>query len=124
MSSEPHIDQRTRKVISLIERKLSNPPSLNDLAASVNLSASRLRHLFKEEVGKTPAQYLKSLRMQKASQLLRTTFLGVKEIMNQVGLSNESHFIQDFKRAYGLTPAQYRSKHSAQSNRVAISDNE
>ena len=51
----------------------------------MNLSGSRLRHLFKAEMDQTPAQYLKAIRMREAAMLLRTTFLSVKEIMNRVG---------------------------------------
>ena len=54
-------------------------------------------------------QYLKLIRMQKAEQLLLSTFLSVKEIMNRVGISNESYFSREFKRTFGLAPLQYRN---------------
>ena len=103
------MDHRIRIVIALIEGDLRQEPSLESLAQSVNLSPSRLRHLFKYETGVTPAQYLKSLRLRQTKLLLETTFLSVKVIMNRVGVSNESHFIQDFKRAYGFPPSRYRA---------------
>jgi AraC-like DNA-binding protein len=56
-----------------------------------------------------PAKFLKSLRMQQAATLLTTTFLSVKEIVRQVGLTDESHFVRDFKRIYGMTPSEYRN---------------
>jgi len=52
---------------------------------------------------------LKSLRMQQAGILLTTTFLSVKEIARRVGLTDESHFVRDFKRIYGVTPSEYRN---------------
>lgn len=82
-----------------------------ELAKIVNLSPSRLRHLFKTETGRTPAQYLKHLRLQKAELLLSTTFLTVKEIVNRVGLNTGSHFVREFKKVYGVTPTTYRSSH-------------
>lgn len=106
------MNQRVHVVIHLMKGELRRVPSLTDLAASVNLSPSRMRHLFKSETGETPAQYLKRMRMQKAAELLATTFYSVKEIMSRVGLQNESHFTHDFKRAYGLTPTQYRTRFS------------
>ena len=78
------------------------------LAALVNLSPSRFRHLFKQETGKSPAQYLKDFRMRKAEVMLRTTFLSVKQILKQVGLGSNTHFVNDFRRLHGMTPTAYR----------------
>lgn len=48
--------------------------------------------------------------MRRAQELLETTFLSVKEIMAKVGVTDESHFVRDFKRFHGCTPAQYRAR--------------
>jgi AraC-like DNA-binding protein len=63
---------------------------------------------FKLETGMTPAQHLKSLRIQKAKELLEGTFLNVKQIMMEVGINDESHFVRDFNERYGLPPTEYR----------------
>ena len=55
-------------------------------------------------------QYLKALRMQTACELLETTDLSIKQIMLGVGIRDESHFVRDFKRKYGMTPTQYRAQ--------------
>jgi len=47
--------------------------------------------------------------MQQAATLLTTTFLSVKEIVRRVGGTDESHFVRDFKRIYGVTPSEYRN---------------
>lgn len=78
------------------------------LAQRVNLSPSRLQHLFKAETGVSLTQHLKALRLERARELLETTFLSVKQIMTTAGLKNKSHFVKDFKKAYGMTPTQYR----------------
>jgi AraC-like DNA-binding protein len=83
--------------------------SLVNFAQSVNLSPSRLRHLFKAETGLPPARYVRMRKMQEAKLLLETTFLTVKEVANRVGLSDESHFVRDFKQIYGSPPAHYRT---------------
>ena len=46
--------------------------------------------------------------MKEATVLLSTTFLSVKEIMVRVGFGDESHFVKDFKKIYGITPTEYR----------------
>ena len=83
--------------------------SLAEFAQSVNLSVWRLCHIFKSDVGMPPIRYLRLLRMERAKDLLESSFLSVKEIAFQVGLNDESHFVRDFKTTYGYSPALYRS---------------
>lgn len=105
------MEPRIYKVVHLMLVDLNREVSVDDLAQLVNLSPSRLRHLFKEETGVSPAQYLKSHRLLKAQQLLETTLLSLKEIMHRAGFRDRSHFMRDFKKAYGLPPLQYRNQH-------------
>lgn len=101
--------QRVKRVIELMHGDPSRNFSLGKMAQSVNLSAPYFCYLFKSITGVPPAKYLKSLRMQQAAMLLSTTFLSVKEIVRQVGLADDSHFVRDFKRIYSMTPSEYRS---------------
>ena len=102
------MDLRVQRVITLMEHGLDRHLSAADLARAVNLSPWRLCHIFKSETNVSPLQYLRSLRMERAKILLETTFLSVKQIMIEVGLSDESHFVRDFKSAYGVSPARFR----------------
>lgn len=102
------MDQRVQIVIALIEKDLRRELSLEELAGAVNLSASRLRHLFNTEMGITPTQYLKSVRIRKAKEILETSFLSVKQIIDLVGIRDRSHFTSDFKKAYGVSPTECR----------------
>ena len=104
------MEHRVRQVIALAEQTLHRGWSPAKLAALVNLSPSRLHQLFKEETGVPPARYLRQLRMRRATELLETTHLSVKQVMAVVGLSDESHFVRDFKKTCGLTPARYRER--------------
>lgn len=104
------MDFRVRHAINLISEDLSRPLVLEEVARAVNLSTPHLRSLFRAETGVTPAQYLKSLRMKKAKELLETTFMSVKQVMFQVGIDDKSHFARVFRRQYGLSPAAYRRR--------------
>ena len=104
------MDSRVRHVISLMEDHLSKRLMLNSIARSVNLTPEHLCRIFKAETGDTPINYLRWLRIQKAKQLLDTSFLSVKEIMHIVGAGDESHFRRDFKTACGMTPSRYRAQ--------------
>jgi AraC-like DNA-binding protein len=102
------MDRRVQIVIKLMKENLSQELLIDDVAKWLNISPSRLRYLFKAETGQSPAQYLKHLRMQKAKLLVESTFLNVKQIMYELGINDESHFVRDFKRTYGVTITQYR----------------
>ncbi len=85
--------------------------SLSEMANTVHLSPSRLRQLFKSETGVPIARYGRQLRLAEARELLRTTFLSVKEVAARVGVTGMSHFVRDFKKAYGSTPGRYVSRY-------------
>jgi len=105
------MDVRIGMVAKYIKDNLHKNLKPAELARSLNLSASRLNHLFKAEIGMTPTQYLKALRLERAKDLGEMTFLSVKQIMNAVGFSDESHFARDFKKKYGESPATYQQRY-------------
>ncbi|HEV2912039.1 MAG TPA: helix-turn-helix transcriptional regulator [Pyrinomonadaceae bacterium] len=93
-----------------MKEDLSRKLMPGELARAVNLSPAHLRYLFKAETGMSVMQYQKTLRMEEARRLLENTFLSGKEIMLRIGITDESHFVRDFKQSYGMTPAQYRAR--------------
>jgi AraC-like DNA-binding protein len=102
------MDWKTRVVINYIVDNLNRKHNLKELAELVNLSPSRLCYKFKAETGTSLARYQKSLKLEKAKELLETTCLRVKEIMVRVGIEDESHFVRDFKKIFNVTPTQHR----------------
>ncbi len=98
------MDQRVRIVIALMREDLGRDLTLGEIADTANLTRSHFCRLFKAEIGGTPANYFKWLRMQKAKELLETTVLSVKQIMTAAGVHDERHFVRDFEMARGLTP--------------------
>ncbi len=102
------LDRRVGIALALMRQSLGQKVTLELVAESVNLSASRLRHLFKEQTGMTPAQYIKSLRIREARELADETFLSVKQIRFRIGINDASHFSRDFKNVYGATVTGYR----------------
>lgn len=97
-------------VSALLRNSLTRKPSIKELAQAVNLSPSHLRHLFKAETGTPLNQYLKSIRIQKAKELIEDTFLNMKQVMNAVGVKDKCQFARDFKKLTGLTPTQYKAR--------------
>lgn len=106
------MDRRIELIISAIEEDLAHGWDLVQLAEMVNLSPSRCRHLFKQEVGESVNKYLRERRLERAEYLLRTTFLSIKEVKKLAGLSGTSHFVGHFKKKYGIAPSAYRKHRS------------
>ena len=84
--------------------------SLNSVAASVNLSPNHFRSIFSQEMGKTFVEYLTSVRMEKAKELLRTSSLKSAEIAYAVGYKDAHYFSYLFKKNQDCTPKEYRQR--------------
>jgi transcriptional regulator GlxA family with amidase domain len=102
------MDQRVQQVKTLIESSFHRELSVTQMARFVDLSVSHLQHLFKNEVGQSPAQYVQELRLSRAKELLESSSLTVKQIMLHIGTKDRSNFERRFKQTYKLTPVQYR----------------
>lgn len=100
---------KIKKVLLYLDANSLDSVSIDELARLVGLSRSRLCQLFKSEVGITPGRFIKNSRFERARGLLEQTDLSVKQIMVEVGIADPSHFVRDFRKAYGLSPSQYRS---------------
>jgi AraC family transcriptional regulator of arabinose operon len=81
---------------------------ISDLAAELNLSESRLQHLFKQTTGVGLGRVLTERRLQKAALLLRGTRLRIKEIAAAVGYEHTSSFTRAFEQRFAQPPQVYR----------------
>jgi AraC family transcriptional regulator, arabinose operon regulatory protein len=104
------MDHRVAHTIGCMENAIDRDVPVSELAAAVNLSPSRLTHLFRRETGVPPARYRHTLRMERARLLLERTCLSVKEVMTSVGVHDPSHFSRDFRRYHGVAPTGLRER--------------
>jgi len=109
------MDQRVQYVVSFIRNNYRRKLTLREMAGTVNLSPWWLCHLFKAHMGTSPERFLTQVRLEKARALLEDSFLSVKEVMTEVGMSDAGHFSRSFKAAYGVTPAKWRDQPTAKS---------
>lgn len=103
------MDPRVRLVIVAMKDNPSRELTSRDLAQLVNLSESRLRHLFRQALGMSIARYQRTLRISWAKELLENTLLSIKQIRSEVCERDKNRFSMEFKKMYGLTPSQYRA---------------
>lgn len=82
------------------------------LASLVYLTPDYLSRLFKKSTGKSLSQYIRQVRMERASELLRTTSRKVIDIGTSVGYANYSYFCQSFREYFGRSPEKYRQEES------------
>jgi len=103
-------DSRIRDVVDFMKANLDRHITLIDLAEMVNLSISQISYLFRKHLQTSPIAYLIRLRMEKARELLATTYQSVKEVMSAVGYGQENRtgFQNHFKRYSTFTPTEYR----------------
>ena len=104
----PNIDPRAQAAIELLGSPPAAPAKIKEISKYLNISVSRLQHLFKEAMGIPFSRYRKLLQMQRAKQLFETSFLSVKEVAAAVGAEDLSHFRRDYKSLFGETPGQTR----------------
>jgi AraC-like DNA-binding protein len=83
---------------------------VDDLARAAGLSRAHFSREFRRAFGETPHGYLLTRRLERAAALLRKTDHSVLDICTSVGLQSLGSFTTSFKRAYGMTPTEYREK--------------
>ena len=104
------MDRRIKKVISVLEEQYRHPPSVEELGETVGLSASRLAHLFRLEVGRSIQSYVVERRLNMAAMLIAQSHERISQIAYSVGFGDVSNFNHAFKRRFAMSPRQYRAR--------------
>jgi AraC family transcriptional regulator of arabinose operon len=117
LGAQGRLDPRVRAAMDFLCRRIEQKVTMGVLAAHVNLSVSRLAHLFQEEVGTTPQQFLEVQRLDRAKQLLALTQGSIKEIAYSVGFENPFYFTLRFKRYAGVSPRAWRRRQEGVNHR-------
>ena len=99
-----------RPAINYIDANYDKPLTLAEIARASHLSASRLAHVFKEQMGITIIDYVTSVRIERAKHLLLATDQSCTEICFEVGYNNQSYFTRTFKALVGMTPRQFKNQ--------------
>ena len=98
---------KIKKAKEIIIKRMSNPPTLKELSAEVDISLKNLKEGFKEIYGYTVYGFLFEYKMNIASKMLSTRNYNVNEVADHIGYSTSSHFINAFKNRFGTTPKKY-----------------
>ncbi len=105
--------EKVREAKKLLISDLKTSPTIKELSRLVGLNESHLKSGFKEIYGKPIYQYYKGFKNDYAKRQLEETDTSVNHLAAELGYSNVSHFIESFKKQFGVTPKQYQKNLSA-----------
>jgi AraC-like DNA-binding protein len=103
------------KAIRLLDERLAHPWTVNELASKVGLSRAALARRFAEVLGEPPIGYLTRRRLAMAADLLADSGATVGSVSRRVGYASPFTFSAAFKREYGVSPTDYRTRQDARS---------
>lgn len=110
MKNSPPHSAAVRAAVNYIHSHLQEKLTLDRLVQISGLSSGRFSHLFKDETGLSPMNYLMLKRLETAQTMLIYTEYTLTEISTILGFSSESHFIQSYKRHWKITPGRFRNE--------------
>ena len=99
-----------RSVLDYIDSHLDQTLTLNDIAALAQYSPYHFGRCFRNSTGHSLHQYVLTHRLEKAKHLIEHTDLGIAEVALRTGFSDHSHLTSQFRRAFHVTPAKYRTQ--------------
>lgn len=106
--TESENEKFMRKAFEIVEKNIANPNfSVEELSRDLHMSRVGVYKKIFSITGSAPIDYIKSIRLQHAAQLLIKTNKSVAEIAYEVGFNNPKYFSKFFKAAYNVSPSEY-----------------
>jgi YesN/AraC family two-component response regulator len=99
-----------RKAVEYINENLLSGFNQEEVAKAANLSRGYFSICFRDIVGKTFGDYVRSLKIQKAEELLKTTNKQIYWIADQLGFQDDKYFSRIFREQVGCTPSEFREQ--------------
>jgi AraC family transcriptional regulator len=103
---------RLRRIKELVDAKMDDDLSLDEMAQSVELSTAHFARMFRKSTGETPHQFVLRQRVERARAMLRARDGRVLDVALACGFKTQQHFAQIFRDACGVSPTDYRRDHS------------
>ena len=110
LETETKISPAIRRVRELLAEHFLEPLTLADIGTAVGRHPVYLASSFRAAYGQTIGEFVRSLRVARASRDLTESDLPLAEVALAAGFPNQSHFTRVFKQATGLTPAMFRRR--------------
>ena len=102
-----NLSPTVKKAMHYMSEHFSENITLHDISNLVGVSVQYFSKIFKEEVGCNYVDWLNSLRINRAKELMESTQMTIKEVGFQVGYNDPNYFSRIFKRYEGIAPTEY-----------------
>jgi AraC family transcriptional regulator len=99
---------RLRRIRELVQARLEDGLSLDEMAQSVGLSTAHFARMFRKSTGETPHQFVLRQKLERAKAMLRTRDARVLDVAVACGFKTQQHFAQVFRDICGISPTGYR----------------
>lgn len=99
--------------VLLIHRTFNHDLTVRQLADYANLTPHHFIHRFRDYTGRSPLQYIQTLRLEQAKKLLVTTALSIGEIAHNIGYTDPLYFSRLFKNKSGFSPSAWRKNYGS-----------
>lgn len=109
-SSEPVFPKALSAAVSFIDENLDRAVELDEIAAHAQLSKRTCNRLFKKHLNLSPMKYYETKRLHRAQTLLSHTAAPIHHIASEMGYPNAHYFSTQFRKAFALTPREYRAR--------------
>jgi AraC family transcriptional regulator len=86
----------------------AQPPRIEELARIAGVHPIAFARTFRRRYGRSPAEYLRECRLERAARLLRDRRLSLRTVAARAGFADQSHFNRSFRHAFGCTPGEFR----------------
>lgn len=104
-------EQFIRQSIEMVEQHISNPEfSVEDLSRALHMSRVALYKKLLALTGKSPLDFIKTIRLKRAAQLLEKSQYNISEIAYEVGFNNPKYFARTFRKEFGVLPSEYAAR--------------
>jgi AraC family transcriptional regulator len=101
---------RLRRIRELVDAKIEDELSLEEMAQSVGLSTAHFARMFRRSTGETPHQFVLRQRLVRAKAMLRVADARVLDVAVACGFKTQQHFAQVFRSVWGVSPSEYRQE--------------
>jgi signal transduction histidine kinase/DNA-binding response OmpR family regulator len=99
-----------QQALQIVEKNISNPDfSVEELSRGLHMSRVSAYKKLLSITGKTPLEFIRSIRLKRAAQLLGKSQLTIAEVAYEVGFNNPKYFAKYFKLEYGVLPSAYKN---------------
>jgi AraC-like DNA-binding protein len=109
LDADEVIRNRLTELTDYVRTHPDEPHTLSTLAKRAGMSRSTFVPAFRQRFGRSPMELLRTIRLDHAARLLRTTAIPVKNIGVSAGYKSRTSFSTAFQRAFGVSPADFRA---------------